>query len=344
MENLLFLLKSFHIHEYKTWFFNNGFTKEISNQKQRIQINSPQNVWIHSCYFQNIYEPYSAGGAISMRSSSNQTLLLVEHSTFYNCSCNGAGGSIYQTKGNFKLRFVCASIPEKAQIFSCFASDSTDTYDNFQEIEYCSTKCTTNPSNLDFDAPIQLYHGCISIQNLNISQVYNNNHFISLLYLGPTDYEYNSIQYSSFVNNSYQTSNGDEIVYMSRNQINFYMCNILKNKAYCFIYITDTTKIYHSCILDNEFNYFFCRSNPLQIYLYNCSLQELPPSTTTYACIYSHPSSSFLHGLDCFATAFCVAEYDYLDDLHPYLPTNQEDKTIETLSKAKSVHKRKVFM
>ena len=104
---LLQSLKCFKDNTQESWMFN-GFVKELSNKKQRILIFSPKKVCIHSSFFQNIAENYEEGGAIHMVTNSNQTLLQVEKSTFFNCTSR-RGGSIFQRPGNLKSSFNCFS-------------------------------------------------------------------------------------------------------------------------------------------------------------------------------------------------------------------------------------------
>ena len=196
---MLFFLASFHHNEHKAWDPNPVLCNEISNQNQRIQLFTPQNFWIHSCYFQNIYEYWFSGGAISLTTESNQTILFVERTTFFNCSCRGPGGSIYQEHGNIKLKSICCSLPDIGSNF--VSSFSTNTYDHFQYLEYCSC-ISSGTHNKYVDDPLIVEYGCISIRNFNISQIYNTDDFLSLVHLMPHDFYYNDIQYSSFVNNS----------------------------------------------------------------------------------------------------------------------------------------------
>ena len=322
-KTLFFLqnLKCFKDHIYESWMFN-GFVKELSNKKQRILIFSPQNVWIHSSFFQNIAEDYEEGGAIHMVTNSNQTLLQVEKSTFFNCTSR-RGGSIFQRPGNLKSCFNCFShIYDDNELLEtcCISSLSTNSVDHFQEIEYCSIVISPDeiqPICMDYGI-IELVHGCISINSLNVSQINCIYPFHFLIQMFATDdYLNNDVQFSSFVNNT--GSNEINSILYFQEQVNFYMCNILQNKADKIFYGSGNLRVYDCCILDNECSYLVYLSSA---YFYNCTCQNSTSNSKGTLITYSVPSSSFLHALDLLQTAYCIAEYDYLDDLKPYIPIN----------------------
>ena len=175
-----------------------GMVKEIHNQTQRVQIFTPQNVWVKFSFFQNIIERDDNGGAVLMKTDSNYSCLLIEQTSFHNCVSYQTGGSIFQSIGNFILNSVCNSnsLTELHNDGEFIHSVSTNTYDNFQEIEYCSVN-----SNINTDyahcifGPILLEHGCISIKSLNLSQ--EKYIVMALFRLRPySDYSYHSLQYS----------------------------------------------------------------------------------------------------------------------------------------------------
>ena len=348
-KTLFFLqnLKCFKDHIHESWMFS-GFVKELSNQTQRILLFSPQNVWIHSSFYQNIAEYNEEGGAIHMVTNSNQTLLQVEKSTFFNCT-SYRGGSIFQKPGNFKSCFNCFSVISDYRLTSeeyCITSYSTNTNDHFQEIEYCSVVLSSSkdqPAHVHYI--INLYNGCISINSINISQINNFEHLQALVLIDPTNgYSNNDVQLSSFVNN---TDNIQlySILYFQE-QVNCYMCNILQTKGYQIFYASGNLRVYDSCILDNECTYLvYLGSSSYSAYFYNCTCQNSTSNSQGSFITYSVPSSSFLHALDLLHTAFCIAEYDSLDDLKPYIPikknNNKDVDEIELLHNRKL--KRKLF-
>ena len=157
-------------------------------------------------------------------------------------------------------------------------------------------------------------------------------------------YTYNIIQFSSFVNN---TAN-PEVYSLLRyaEHFNFYMCNILKNNAYEIFMTFGNLRVYDCCILDNECTYLvFLSATNYNAYFYNCTCQNSTSNSQGNIRTYSIPSSSFLHALDLLQTAYCIAEYDYLDDLKPYIPIDKKinkNDEIEILNNNKKL-KRRIF-
>ena len=97
-------------------------------------------------------------------------------------------------------------------------------------------------------------------------------------------------------------------------------------------------KYAYSCILENEFKFYVSSTT---CYFYNCTCQTFTASVSIK--LNSIPSSSFLHALDCLETVFCEVKYDYLDDLQSYIPYNDENELVDTLSNMKVYHRRKIF-
>ena len=326
-------------------YINSGIVKEYINQTQRLMIFSPQNVWIHSSFFQDIIETNDPGGAIMMRTSSNRTLLFVEDTYFLNCTCNSYGGSIFQESGNFKMRSVCSFIHERLFYEVPFVySIALKTYDHFQEVDYCSFSTNVNSYSHIHEGPILFRYGCISIKSLNVSQI-KYEHGIFLLGFFPfTEYPNHDMQFSSFVNNtSIDLRYLENILYLDC-KMNIYMCNILHNNAFYLFYARDSLTIKNSCILENNYDKLVSQSSStFYTYLYNCTCQNATSNFQSYIRSYSIPSSSFLHALDCFQTGGCVAQYDYLEDLDPYIPDDEIEIKIESLSNLK-LRKKKNYI
>ena len=341
MLQILFNLLSSNQHLMSSWM-PVGLVKEISNHNQRIQIFSPQNVWVHSSFFQNIRENMNEGGAILMKTKSNRTCLLVEETYFINCF-SYEYGPIFQEPGNLLLHSVCCSFSgcEKTLMGLLVYSRSANSNDHFQEIEYCSfTHIFNEYSNQE--EVIFLQYGCSSINSLNISQTKFEDIFTIYFNVHP-GYPYNSIQYSSFVNNSDSNYRIKYLFFCVTNALNCYMCNILLNYAKGIFSLHNQLTIKNSCILDNEYDKLvFLASSSYSASLYNCTCQNASSNLQTRIYTYNVPSSSFLHALDCLNTGDCIAEYDYLDDLKPYIPSYEDDAKIATLSN-KHVKKGRVF-
>ena len=197
-------------------------------------------------------------------------------------------------------------------------------------------------SKLDHSLPISV----VEKSNLVFtSQINNFEHLQALVLIDPTNgYSNNDVQLSSFVNN---TDNIQlySILYFQE-QVNCYMCNILQTKGYQIFYASGNLRVYDSCILDNECTYLvYLGSSSYSAYFYNCTCQNSTSNSQGTLITYSVPSSSFLHALDLLQTAYCIAEYDYLDDLKPYILINKDlnknDDDIELLQNRKL--KRNLF-
>ena len=316
----------------KSWMFDD-LANDFSNQNQRLFFFTPQDIWVHNSFFQNIRELDDEGGAILMRTSSCKTLLFVEETYFLNCSSRLRGGAIYQSPGNFKMHSVCciSSDIQFSEGFFVF-SISDNSYDHFQEIDYCTLDVKFENSYFAaHEMPIVLLDGCISIKSLNLSQQTYHYGMALLPVLPYKEYENNVIQFSSFVNNSADNRQFEEILYFEAG-MKCYMCNILYNDGVSLFSVTAALTIKNSCILENKFTQFVWQSSEYSVYLYNCTCQEVSSNYPSKIRTYSVPSSSFLHALDCFQTGYCVAQYDYLDNLNPYIPDENEDANIQSLS------------
>ena len=324
---------------------NTGLVKEIFNQTEQLLLFSPQNFWVHSSCFQNIVDEYFDGGAIRMITQSNRTLLFVEHSFFQNCTGYGFGGSIYHEEGNFKMHSVCCSINCKEILVkegSFVYSESTDSFDHFQEIDYCSVNTYDIYQHSINPGPISLIYGCISIKSLNLShEKYISTNWL-LFTLSFHDYSNNDIQYSSFVNNTSELEEYISSILCFNGNINCYMCNILKNRASFLIGIEQPLTIRNTCILENDYDILVLMpSQSCYTNFYNCTCQNASSNLQTKINIYNIPSSSFLHALDCLQTRNCVAQYDYLEDLKPYIPPDKSEPEIDTLSYLMKKNKNK---
>ena len=317
--------------QIKQGYFNNDIVEEVVNQNQRLLLFSPQNIWVHNCFFLNIHET-EEGGAILMRTNSNRTLLFVEETYFLNCSSyTYRGGAIYQTPGNFKMRAVCGILNDKELLEGGFIySISTNTYDHFQEIEYCTCSVMFVKPHLHYGL-IRLLQGCISIKYLNISHQKYLHGEVLLPLLPYDDFKNNDIQYSSFVNNTSDISYGALLYFEA--PMNCYMCNILRNNARVIFSVVNSLTIKNSCIMENDYNQLVSQSSSsYYTYLYNCTCQNATSNYQSYLRNYNIPSSSFLHALDCLQTGLCAAQYDYLDDLNPYIPDDENDISVDSLS------------
>ena len=323
----MFLFFYLLVKNVKCDWIHSMLVKEINNKTQRILIFTPQNVWIHDSFFQDIIEKLDPGGAILMDTNSESTYLLVEYTTFNNCTCYQQGGSIYHSLGNFIMYSVCNcnygienGHPDVSNIYSI----STNTQDNFQEIEFCSVDSNVNGNYIHLhEGPIALINGCISIKSLNISQEKYIDHG-NVFHIQPfSDYYYNVIQYSSFVNKSRFDNGQVGSILFIESEMQIFMCNILKNKAIYIFSVQDDITIRNSCILYNSCSYLvYLPSSSQYASFYNCTCQKVTSNYQTRIGTYNTPSSSFIHALDCLQTGFCVAEYDYLEK-YVETPPNQ---------------------
>ena len=110
-----------------------------------------------------------------------------------------------------------------------------------------------------------------------------------------------------------------------------YMCNILRNNAKTIFNTVKYLKIFNSCILENNCTQLVYQSGSNYVYFYNCTCQNVTSNAQSSIRTYDVPSSSFLHALDCFQTGHCIAAYDYLDGLDPYIP-NENKRSTEAIS------------
>ena len=336
---------------FRDWIVG-GLFKELKMQTQRIQIYSPQNVWIHSSYFLNITEKGERGGAICMSTNSNRTYLLVEHSNFHNCICSYVGGSIYQTPGNFLLHYICSTC-DHIDFYSGdgthIYSKSTNSYDHIQDIEYCSINSNVN-SELSYlhKGPLVLYEGCISIKSLNISQErLKEAHF--LIIASGMQNNNNIIEYSSFVNSTNNSAREIYLFFDFNNIKQFFMCNVIKNVAESIYNINKEFTIKNSCILENKcinlfITHYDSNYSNYVINLFNTTCQQISSNYIGKINIYESPISPFMHALDCIKTGYCIAEYDYLDYLTPYIPSDDDDNNIETLSYMKHINNNRYLI
>ena len=274
-------------------------------QMQR-QVLENRDYYIKYSYFSSLQN--SNGGAIFLSTENSTTKLLIESSSFINCSVPeyGRGGAIYMDYGNCILSKNCG--------YQCssYNNHGPFSYININDInkifDTSVTQCTSY-----FGYTLCHMYGEIIIQSLNSS--FNICAVCSSLYCFPTRNGCN-ISYSSITNCTTSTYYVIfiELAYIL-NHIQY--SNILYNKqpstiVHAIITTDSTTTLNHDSILGNEGSPIF--SSP-QFTLIDCTIgedqiQSDKLSVNRFDTNSLTPTQSFLNLLSFINTGSCINFYD----------------------------------
>ena len=150
-------------------------TTRISSDSQNLFFNANENnVWIRNS-FCSVHDTTDDGGAISFASESDESKLLIEHSTFLECSSTGYGGAIYfGSSSQCVLSSVCgikcnADKYQYGQFCYLKVTNSENNYENYKNHIIDSSVAFTELKTTSQFCTMYQGHGDVSCQGVNAS-------------------------------------------------------------------------------------------------------------------------------------------------------------------------------
>ena len=230
-----------------------------------------ENINMNNCLIKDISSLSGNGGVIFINT---ELSLIINDTTFYQCTSSGDGGVIYFINGlNINLFKICTVGCKSASTYcSQFALLQTNNNQIFDLITIY------NCSNLNGYETLRLVYGKQNISNINIS--YNNNIYVSgVYYVNPTSMFSN---YCSFYNN---TVSSFSCIHFCSNVGTISKSNIILNNSPSFgvVFVEIGNYILKECIFDKNKNILLYVGSVSTMQLNNCYF--LTDSSSTYGSI-----------------------------------------------------------
>ena len=303
---------------------------------------SGSTIYIYDCFFHDIsshFHPaiyYLSGGK-----------MLVELSTFMNCTSRTSAGCIYQSDGHFVMNKCCSIrcyIAQKSNAWGQFASTylSSGNKNNVLDSSI-SLSYNVDSDSPSFEATLWLQGGNIIAKTVNLSK--NKCQWNTAIVSQPSLSGTCSISFSSF-NGNEATDVFDSIIYFAASSVTNIMtsCNVINNiqkstTTNGMICTNDQLTIKSCCIINNATPILFegYQSSDYNgvIRILNCTIKEedikkISGSVITN-CESWKPISSFINAIKCTKDGeFCQASYDAVGMLSPNVnvdPPNSSDNS-----------------
>jgi hypothetical protein len=305
-----------------------GVSEPTPNKQQLYtsrQTRSVSSVYILDCLF-NGFTSGSDGGALYC--SSSVTYLLVESSSFFSCKTSGSqGGAIYfvnTNNGQSVLHKVCGNdccSYTNGQFVRIEVNNDvlSKNYGNYSSV----TRCVNERSSSYFT--FYLINGKICCPSVNISM--NKCYRFSAAYYSPFR-DSNSITCSSSYSSYTDNIASDCIcigLYASSGKVEVRCCNILRNKqvtlsSWATFETYGDVMIKDSCILENTANIIFFGT----ITISNCTVDQT--TNNGKLTIQNTVTKSFIHAMNHISTRNCIAKYDAVGSLTPFVSTPSPSK------------------
>ena len=241
--------------------------------------------FISNSLFQDVHNPIESGSGIRMYVDSAH--LLVELSTFTNCTSNfnGAAISFVSAYGNCIINKCCSTYCHSTYSDSGY-SDGQFLYSTFNPNDQNINKVidttiykSEDQNKHDSRTTVRIYGGKIEITNINMSM--NNLNQQSTIWLNPAinqDSIIDKVKFSSFVDNYARNC---IVINFNTEGLSHLMsyCNFIRNKQG-----TEHIGVIHSgggeltlensCLVDNDREHYFFSVFNGHINLINCSIEE----------------------------------------------------------------------
>ena len=276
--------------------------KEFSSKDESLKFTSGD-AYIYNCFYHDLTA--LDGGAIFFSSSGSR--LLVEKSSFLNCSATRYTASIRIEQGNSIIAYACSQYGY-AENFDGFYSVANQEENRFidyffdSSISYCKTSGSYTAA---------LFCGNIQMKSVNLSE--NHAKSFSTILLRPNKVNENSnlgsdVKYCSFFNNTAQSNYclGTSNAYNQSSKHKIQNSNIIENHVNNTIYSEGETTFYHCSILNNGNSCFFLQNDKSTIELISCSFDNKTTGSGTISQIINQISDSFILSLSFHETMFCA--------------------------------------
>ena len=306
-----------------------------SIQERPLEESQLDKVWVSDCIFSGIEK----NRAITY---TKQGKLLIESSTFSNCSNNNIGGAIYKLAGDSvlsKCRSVrCYTSGSGSQGYGQFLySDVSQGDDHKNKVFECSISESMPQQNKPSHwGPVDLRNGNILVETVNITNNYIQ--FYSGIHLSMSTSC--SINFCTFNYNRAQIQRLIMIeIDNTQYEMNITYTNILNNRedgSAQMIRTDGPTKIFHCCIMNNTIKNLFDGYKDIgakgHIVVIDCAIDVDPSDKCTGNVDISQwrADSSFILPIKCYEkSGYCQASYDSIYDLTAITPV--ENAYIQTL-------------
>ena len=269
-------------------------------------------LYISECLFKGCSGDY--GGAIYYTTMEKCGEMLVEKSTFNQCTCTYYGGAIYKENGECVVKQCCGlqcySTNNNGQFIYTSLNNANQKNRVLDSSVSHSMKDSDHPS---WSSTLDLRLGTIQINTVNLS---NNicNYYSAVYALPSTSDTACSITYSSINSNEARTY---QIIWFNRNtNYEITQSNIINNidqGSFGLIQCDGPTNITDCCIMKNVAKYIIAGYNGYT-YLKNCSIDfPLNGNITGSVSISETAETSFIIPIVC--TNYCHASYDSTGDI-----------------------------
>ena len=258
---------------------------------------SETNIYIHNCIAEGIHNNNGNGGAIFC-SLYSEDKVLVESSTFFDCSSSGDGGCIYIKYGQYTSAFICGSSCKSNYMGQFESINMRSSGQYIREIGSSITHTNGNQNNIYITGQDSV------LSNINIS--HSSCSSVSAIFCSSSS---QNISFASFSNN---TANSKLFEALTKNQYIIYS-NFIANKQ-------NTREDGLFTISSNSFmyisnSYFDGNTAPSYIFygkfsLINCSITKDQLShndESSFDTKQMTPEHSFINELYFINTAYCDA-------------------------------------
>ena len=314
MNHRCFQLKLVSWENYYNTKYNieeNYFNTKFSTSDKSLNITSG-NAYVFNCLFLFMHE--SSGGAILF--SQAESNILVEKSSFINCTASADTGSIRVISGNSIIAFTCCQngyAKNNDGFCSIAAGNSNREIDSL--FDSSISRCTAENSYI-----ASHQYGFIHIKSINLSN--NQARIVSSLNCCPNQIDSKTdfstiISYCSFSNNTATASRCIRISCSYKPECKHSMAdsNIIENNANETIYISGEISIYHCSFLGKADHFFQFETANSKIYLIFCYTENFNDKVSSLvSTIGDQISNEFTHLLPFYVTGKCINSFHYCSE------------------------------
>lgn len=186
----------FHLNQgwNSTDIYEGEFAPEYYFNGQNLTTNNTPSggtIYIHECFFYDILNQ-----AITY---SNNGKMLVELSTFFNCSSSSNGGAIYQSGGHFVLKKCCGVKYYSTTGWGHFSFNQLSQSSKNNILDSSFSLCFNAKENLTGWSALVLREGSIVIKILNLTK--NKCEYNTAFLLTPSQSETSFVSFASIAGN-----------------------------------------------------------------------------------------------------------------------------------------------
>ena len=274
-------------------------------------------VWVHHCVFHNSQSHSQKGGAIY----ASRTLLLVEQSTFTNCSSTLYGGAIYELDGECVVKQCCSEICYSEQNGQFVYTSHKNLVQYQSKVLESSASHSMNGQTPSYGSILYFYNGAINVDKMNISNSICDVFSALLTFPSVSTEVTGSMTYSSI--SSIETKRITLISFSSsKSKYAISHSNVINNSVSAesksgLIHSSGPSTISDCCLIKNKAQIIFESDNDDEMRIMNCSVDfDLKKSNSGNVIIESEAENDFIIPIFCVQTEkYCIVSFGTL----PYL-------------------------